>query len=89
MAALFSKCLIFHGAIIILIGLLSGMIYWQTIIRNKRHEMIRGWRVAHVFLAIEGMFIMIVGLIIPHFVLGDLAVRVLAWTMICSGYGFT
>jgi len=88
MAALFSKCLIFHGAIITLIGLSSGLIYWQTIIRDKRPEVIRGWRIAHVFLAMEGMFIMIVGLITPHLALNDLAVRVLAWTMVGSGYGF-
>jgi hypothetical protein len=79
---------IFHGAIIILIGLLSGLIYWRTIIRNKRPENIRGWRIAHLFLSIEGMFMMIVGLIIPHLVLSDLAVRVLVWMMIISGYGF-
>jgi hypothetical protein len=68
--------------------LFSGLIYWQTIIRDKRPEVFRGWRIAHVFLVIEGMFIVIVGLIIPHLVLGDLAVRVLVWTIASSGYGF-
>jgi hypothetical protein len=82
------KYLIFHGAIIILIGLFSGLIYWQTIIRDKRPEVIRGWRIAHVFLVIEGMFIIIVGLIIPHLVLSGLAVRILVWTIASSGYGF-
>ena len=82
------KYLIFHGAIIILIGLLSGLIYWQTIIRNKSPEVIRSWRIAHVFLAIEGMFIVIVGLGIPHLALGGLAVRLLVWTITNSGYGF-
>jgi len=89
MAALFSKCLIFHGAIIILIGLLSGLIYWQTIVRDKKSEVICSWRIAHVFLAIEGMFIMIVGLSISYLALNDIALRVLAWMMIISGYGFT
>jgi len=84
----FDKYLIFHGAIIILIGLFSGLIYWQTIIRDKRPEVIRGWRIAHVFLVIEGMFIIIVGLIIPHLVLSGLAVRILVWTIASSGYGF-
>ena len=84
----FTKYLIFHGAIIILIGLFSGLIYWQTIIRNKRPEVIRGWRITHVFLVIEGMFIVIVGLGIPHLVLSGLAVRVLVWTIASSGYGF-
>ncbi|MFZ6017780.1 MAG: hypothetical protein ACOYU0_09350 [Nitrospirota bacterium] len=83
-----SKYVIFHGAIIISIGLFSGLIYWQTIIRNKRPEVIRGWRIAHVFLVIEGMFIVIVGLDIPHLALSGLAVRLLVWIIISSGYGF-
>ncbi len=83
-----TKYFIFHGATIILIGLFSGLIYWQTIIRNKRPEVIRGWRIAHVFLVTEGMFIVIVGLVIPHLALGGLAVRVLVWTIASSGYGF-
>jgi hypothetical protein len=88
MTGLFNKYLIFHGAIIILIGLFSGLIYWQAIIRDKRPEVIRGWRIAHVFLVIEGIFLVIVGLIIPHLVLSGLAVRVLVWTIASSGYGF-
>jgi hypothetical protein len=88
MTGLFDKYLIFHGAIIILIGLFSGLIYWQTIIRNKRPEVIRGWRIAHLFLVIEGMFIVIVGLGIPYLALGGLSVRVLVWTLASSGYGF-
>lgn len=88
MTGLLCKYLIFHGAIIILIGLVSGLIYWQTIIRNKRPEVIRGWRIAHVFLLIEGMFMVIMGLGIPHLALGGLAVWVLVWTIASSGYGF-
>jgi hypothetical protein len=88
MTGLSSKYLIFHGAIIILIGLFSGLIYWQTIIRDKRPEVIRGWRIAHVFLVIEGIFIVIVGLIIQHLVLSSIAVRLLIWTIASSGYGF-
>ena len=88
MTGLLNKYVIFHGAIIILIGLFSGLIYWQTIIRNRRPEVIRGWRIAHVFLVIEGMFIIIVGLVVPYLVLSDLSVRVLVWIIISSGYGF-
>ena len=88
MTGLLNKYLIFHGAIITLIGLISGLIYWQTIIRNKKSEIIRGWKIAHVFLVIEGMFIFIVGLITPHLALGGLALRVLVWIIVISGYGF-
>ena len=83
------KYVTFHGAIIILIGLFSGLIYWQTIIRNKKPEVIGGWRIAHVFLVIEGMFLIIVGLLIPHLTLSGLSVRVLVWIFVSSGYGFT
>jgi len=88
MTGLLNKYLLFHGGIVILIGLISGLIYWQTIIRNKRPEVIRGWRIAHVFLVMEGMFIVIVGLSVPHLVLSGLAVRALVWVIISSGYGF-
>lgn len=88
MAGWYSTYIIFHGALVILIGLFSGVIYWQTILREKGLETIRGWRIAHVFLSIEGMFLMTVGLIIPNLLLGDLGLRGLAWIMILSGYGF-
>jgi hypothetical protein len=88
MTGLVDKYLILHGAIVTFIGLFSGLIYWQTIIRNKKLELIRGWRIAHVFLVMEGMFIVIVELIIPHLALSSLAVRVLVWTIASSGYGF-
>jgi hypothetical protein len=88
MTGLLNNYLIFHGAIIILIGLFSGLIYWQTIIRNKRPEVICGWRMAHVFLVIQGMSIVLVGLGIPHLALRGLAVRILVWTTASSGYGF-
>jgi hypothetical protein len=88
MTGVFNKYLIFHGAIIILLGLFSGLVYWRTIILNKRPEFIRGWRIAHAFLVMEGIFIVIVGLGIPHLALGGLAVRVLVWTIAISGYGF-
>ena len=88
MTGLLNKYLIFHGAIITLIGLISGLVYWQTIIRNKKPEIIRSWQIAHIFLVIEGMFIVIVGLIIPHLALSDLALRILVWITIGSGYGF-
>jgi hypothetical protein len=88
MTGLLNKYLILHGAIIILIGLLPGLVCWQTIIGRKRCEVIRNWRMAHVFLVTEGMFIVILGLSIPHLALSGLAVRVLVWLIIASGYGF-
>ena len=80
--------LILHGAIITLIGLFSGLIYWQTIIRDRKPEVGLAWRIAHVFLVMEGLFMIILGLCVPHLVLNGLAVRVFVWMIAGSGYGF-
>lgn len=39
--------LLFHGAIVVLIGLLSGIPYGSAIIKKKGKSVIRAWRVAH------------------------------------------
>ena len=82
------KYLILHGAIISFIGLFSGLIYWQAIVRNKSSELIRSWRIAHVFLVIEGMFILIAGLLFSHLALSAFSAQLFVWAIISSGYGF-
>ncbi|MCX7771207.1 MAG: hypothetical protein N2202_09055 [Proteobacteria bacterium] len=82
------KNLIFHGAVIISIGLLAGLIYWQTITRDKKPEIIHGWRIAHAFLVIEGIFIIVMGLSIPNLSFSKPVLKILVWIITISGYGF-
>ena len=81
------KSLLFHGAIVVLFGLISGFFYWVAILRDDEDGSAR-WRVAHAFLVIEGMFMLLVGLLVPHVVLHDQALSLLVWTTIVSGYAF-
>lgn len=88
MFGLHSKYLLLNGSLILLVGILSGLPYWLTIIRRKEQEAIRAWRVAHSFLIMDGIMMLMVGLIIPALPLDELTVWVMVWAFIISGYGF-
>lgn len=80
--------LLFHGLIVFSAGVLSGLPYWQSIIRNKGSETSRSWRVAHSFLSIYGMWILIAGIISPYLSLNDFTFIILKWALATSGYAF-
>jgi hypothetical protein len=80
--------LLFHGAIVLMTGILTGLIFWLTIINCKPAETIRSWRVTHSVLIADGMMMILVGLIIPHLNLGEMFQWILLITLILSGYGF-
>ncbi len=81
------KTLLFHGSLVFLAGMLSGLLYWSAIIKHK-NEAVIAWRVAHSFLVVDGLFMLVAGLAIPHLALGGQAVRILVWSLIVAGYGF-
>jgi hypothetical protein len=83
-----SRHLLVHGSIVSLVGALAGVPYWSAIVRGTDAETIRAWRIAHAFLCVEGMLILVAGLVVPRLALGDAAVRALAAAFIGSGYGF-
>lgn len=70
-----------------LAGLLSGLFYWSAITRDKKDE-IHSWRVAHSFLVVDGIFMLVVGLATPHLILSGQALWILVWSIILAGYGF-
>jgi hypothetical protein len=83
-----SKYIIFHGLIVFLVGVLAGVPFWLTIIGNKGNEVIRAWRVAHSFLSIFGMLMLIVGLLSVHLIIGAPIASVLLWSFVAAGYSF-
>jgi hypothetical protein len=85
---MYSKYLLLNGALVLLMGILSGIPYWLTIIRRKEQEAIYAWRVAHSFLVMDGLMMLMVGLIIPDLPLDEPTVWVMVWALIISGYGF-
>lgn len=80
--------LLLHGAIVVLAGLISGIPYWTAIIRNKDKVVIQVWRIAHSFLVMDGIFMLVAGLAVPYCALGGQAVLGLVWSLILAGYGF-
>ena len=88
MLGLYSKYLIFNGAVVLLAGLLSGFPLWYAIIRKMNPEKIHAWRVSHSVLITDGLMILIIGIIIPHLIFSDMAAWILVWSLIISGYSF-
>ena len=87
MVALPDKYIIFHGAIVLMGGLLTGFPLRQAIIRANP-ESTRAWRVAHSVLVMDGLMMLMIGLAVPRLALGKLAISVLVWALVISGYGF-
>jgi hypothetical protein len=80
--------LLLHGAIVLLIGLLSGIPYGYAVTRNKDEKTAFAWRVAHSGLSMGGtmMIAMSAALAVAKF---DSVINVLVvWPSIVSGYSF-
>jgi hypothetical protein len=80
--------LLFHGAIVLLIGLLSGMPYGSAITKKKGEEAIAAWRVAHSGLSMGGTTMIAFAAAIDLLEMNEIALLILVWSSVISGYGF-
>ena len=80
--------LLFHGAIVLLIGQLSGIPYGSAINQKKDEEVVRAWRVAHSGLSMGGTTMIAFAAAINLLDINTLALSVLVWSSVISGYGF-
>lgn len=80
--------LLFHGAIVMLIGLLSGIPYGSAINKGKQESVIRAWQVAHSGLAMGGTTMIAVAGVINQLEIDAIALNILVWSSVISGYGF-
>ena len=80
--------LLFHGAIVMLVGLLSGIPYGSAINQNKDESVIRAWRVAHSGLAMGGTTMIAIAAVIDRLDINAIALSILVWSSVISGYGF-
>ncbi|TJY65032.1 hypothetical protein E4T66_02080 [Sinimarinibacterium sp. CAU 1509] len=93
--------LLMHGALIAIIGLLSGFGFVFVILEAisvwpitiDAHAVIpgseRGWRVAHVAGVMNGLMMMIAGLALPHIHATRRAQAWIVWGMVYTGWGNT
>ena len=80
--------LLFHGAIVLLIGQLSGIPYGSAITKNKGKDVARAWRVAHSGLSMGGTTMIAIAAAINQLEINAIALDILVWSSIISGYGF-
>lgn len=76
--------LVFHGAIVLLVGLLSGL---PTTVESI-NESSRVWHTAHEALIMMGVWILAESSVLPSLVLGPREGSALVWSLLAMGYGF-
>ena len=80
--------LVFHGAVILFIGLLCGAPLGSAVVQGKSEEKVRAWRVAHSSLTMGGILLLAIAGILAQLRLGAFASSVLVWALVGSSYGF-
>ena len=80
---------ILHGAIVLLVGLLCGLLFGFVATRAAGEDAARAWRVAHSGTAAIGVMLIAIGAILPRLRLADRAGSLLVWSLIVSAYVFT
>ena len=80
--------LLFHGAIVLSIGQLSGIPYGSAINQKKDEEVVRAWKVAHSGLSMGGTTMIAFAGAINLLDINTIALSILVWSSIISGYGF-
>lgn len=77
--------LIFHGAVVLLVGLLCGL----PTAAEAINESGRDWHTAHEALIMMGVWMLAGSSVVPLLVLGRREATALMWSLLLMGYGFT
>jgi hypothetical protein len=78
--------LIFHGAVVLLAGLLCG---YPTVVESLGgDESVRLWHTAHEALIMMGVWMLAASSVLPALVLARREAAGLVWSLIGMGYGF-
>jgi hypothetical protein len=81
--------MLFHGAIVLFLGLLFGLPFGVALTAGWGDEAVRAWRVAHSGSVTVGLMVIAIGAVLNRLLLGDAAVSVLVWSLVASAYSFT
>lgn len=84
-----ARQLLFHGGVVMLIGLAAGFPYGRAITGNRGEELVRGWRVAHASLCMGATTMFAVSAVLSGLAVGAAVKWVVAVAYIASGYGFS
>lgn len=76
--------LIFHAAILLLVGLLCGF----PAVAELGDQAFRAWRAAHLGLITIGIWLLVTASVFPSLVLGRREALALVWSLLATEYGF-
>lgn len=77
--------LVFHGAVVILLGMLAGFPYAFVVMGTMEGEL-RAWRMAHLEGVLNGLLCIGAGSVVGVLALGDGMKRALTWSFIVMAY---
>ena len=83
-----AKQLVFHGSVILLVGLLCCWPYARALIRAKSETSVNAWRVAHLSLPIAGILLFALAAVMSQLQLSASAAALMTWSFIASSYAF-
>ena len=83
-----SRHLVFHGAVVLLFGLLLGAPYARAIKRDAAAHIVNSWRVAHLSLPVGATLMLAVAALLPLLAIDAQVKWIIALALIVSAYGF-
>ena len=83
-----ARMLLITGSLVLAAGVLCGVPFYLDIVFERPPEKVRAWRVAHATLISDGLFMLVVAILLPDLILGAPSRLVLAWSLVLSGWGF-
>ena len=85
---IYSRQLVFHGAVVLLVGLLCGAPYGHALNRNAPEHIVHSWRVAHGSIPLGAALMFGVAAVLSHLRGGASLKWVVALFLITSSYAF-
>lgn len=79
--------LIFHGTVVLLIGLLAGFPFLFGIVRSAPSRSVDAWRAAHTGLSSTGVMAIAMGAALGLWQADNTAVEVVTWGITIGAYG--
>ena len=79
--------ILFHGLVVLLVGLLCGVPYGQAITHAWGEEAVRAWRFAHFGLVVAGIWLMVAAAVSHLLVLNTRRMAILVCSVVTSAYG--
>jgi hypothetical protein len=84
----YSRQLVFHGAVVLLVGLLCGAPYGRAVNRKAPEHILHSWRVAHGSIPLGAALMFGVAAVLSHLRGGASLKWVVALSLIVSSYAF-